>query len=250
MKSVWSRRDFIENVGAIALIVAANRNFAFAQPHGAEAAEWAKDIRLISDRLLNKHITPAQWQYKVSKVYEKINLSDVLRDLDFDAVRAGMDVTRPGGHWNQVFLNGLSNKNNKTKIITKIVGIEKGRAVPPHGHENEVSAFLTLSGKFRTRLWDRAAVNKDSLDIIPAFDSSSVAGQWSSQSEEKTNVHWLTTKSKESFFLSIRLAKIDGTKSGRERILIDPDEAQEIHKGVFRAPILDKKTWWKKYSRV
>jgi len=250
MKYISSRRDFLKNTGTLALIIAADRNLAFGQRYGAEAAEWVKEIRLISDRLLNKNIAPEQWQYQVSKVYDKINLSEVLKNLDFDAVRAGMDVTRPGGRWNQVFINGLSDKNSKTKIITKIVGLEKGRAVPPHGHENEVSAFLTLSGKFRTRLWDRAAVNKDSLDIIPAFDGSSAAGQWSSQSEEKTNVHWLMTESKESFFLSIRLAKIDGTKSGRERILIDPDEAQEIHKGVFRAPILDKKTWWKKYSRV
>ena len=248
MNTILSRRSLLENFGFATLIIAANKNSAFALPLRAEAAEWARSLYRISEQLLNQQISPEQWQNQVSNVYEKTKLKDILIGLDFEAVRAGMDITRPGGHWNQVFIHGLSSSNNKEKVITKIVALEKGRAVPPHGHENEVSAFLTLTGEFRTRLWNRVAVNKDSLDISKAFDGISGPGHWSTQSEEKTNVHWLMAH-RNSFFLSVRLAKIDGTGFGRERILIGPDEAQEIREGIFRAPILDKQTWWEKYSQ-
>jgi hypothetical protein len=250
LNCTFSRRDLLKNTAIVALIIAADKNVACAQSHRGEVAEWAKNIRLASDRLLNREMSPEQWQTHISGIYKKTNFGDLLKSLDFDAVKSGMNVGRPGGHWNQVFVTGLSTKSNKTKIITKIVGIGEGRSVPPHGHENEVSAFLTLSGKFRVKQWDRTAINKDSLDIIPVFDGISVPGQWNSQSEKKTNIHWLLNKTNDSFFLSIRVAKVDGTDSGRERILIDPDEASEIRKGVLRAPIIDRKTWWKKYSRI
>jgi hypothetical protein len=146
--------------------------------------------------------------------------------------------------WLNTLIIGLTEKE---KIHTKIVGLKKDRCIPPHGHENEVSVFLTLQGNFHLRQWDRIAVNPTSLDIKPAFDGLVDTGEWNSQSEQRTNVHWLHATSDEAHLLSVRVGKIDGTALGRSRIPIDPDSALDLGTGIFRAPILDQDTWWKRF---
>src|SRR5690606_19953147 len=100
--------------------------------------EWAKDLEKLSTLLINQKILPEEWQRGINRIYSQTNIGLMLRDLDFEGVKAGMDSSKPGGHWNQIFIEGFTNRSIKTKFITKIVALQKGRSVPPHGHENEV----------------------------------------------------------------------------------------------------------------
>ena len=107
MNSLKSRRNFLENIGVVALIVAGSTNSAFALATRGETTEWANKLRLICEMLLNREISPEQWQDQVSRLYDAISLTDIFEGLDFEAVRAGMDTTRPGGHWNSSFYRWL-----------------------------------------------------------------------------------------------------------------------------------------------
>jgi len=246
---MFDRREFLKTVGTLSLVTIAAQQKAFGLAYRGEGAQWAKDMRALSDKLIDRRISAENWQTGVDKIYSQADFAALLRSIDFAAVREGMTIKDDAGNWLSVFIAGLSQSGDVKQIYTKIVGLKGGRTVPPHGHENEVSVFLTLNGEFRLRQWDRRAVNKDSLDIVPVFDGRSLPGQWSSQSEEKTNIHWLTTESEEAFFLSVRVAKIDGTQGGRTRIPVDPDGAEYLGRGVYRAAIMDNDAWWQKYGR-
>jgi hypothetical protein len=241
-----NRRHFLKSVGSVALWTTAAQQRAFALRFHSEGLEWARELRRMSDQLLLGQITPDSWQQGVSDIYRQTDFAQLLQSLDFEAVRRGMEIRNNSGTWLSIFVDGLSQRTPHT-IHTKIVGMHDGRAVPPHGHENEVSAFLTLDGSFRVRQWDRVALHEGSMDIRAYFDGMSRPGEWNSQSEESSNVHWLIAQSSQAYFLSVRVCRLDGTLGGRDRIPIDPDGAEHLGHGVYRAAIMDSDAWWEKY---
>jgi hypothetical protein len=101
---------------------------------------------------------------------------------------------------------------------------------------------------FRLRQYDRVALGNDSLDIRPVSDGIALPGDWNSQSELKTNVHWLITESAEAFFLSVRVEEVDGKPWGRDRIPIDPDGSESLGSRIYRARIMENDEWWSKYG--
>jgi hypothetical protein len=242
------RRELLKSIGIFSLVSVAFQQRAFSLRHSAEGAEWAKELRRWSDQLLRQEISQERWQLQIGEIYQNLNFTQLLQDLDFEAVRAGMEIRNNSGNWQSVVIDGLTVHSPGRKIHTKIVGIKEARSVPPHGHENEVSAFLILDGRFRLRQYDRVALRNDSLDIRPVSDGITLPGDWNSQSELQTNVHWLITESAEAFFLSVRVEEVDGKPWGRDRIPIDPDGAESLGNGIYRARIMESDEWWSKYG--
>jgi hypothetical protein len=120
-------------------------------------------------------------------------------------------------------------------VITKIAYVQKGRSIPPHGHSNMVSAFLHLSGEFRVRQFDKLADEADALVVRPSTDFVGGAGLWSSISDTRNNVHWLTAKSDDCFLFTTKLIRLEEEKPCRGRINIDVRSAASVGGEAVRA---------------
>jgi quercetin dioxygenase-like cupin family protein len=107
-------------------------------------------------------------------------------------------------------------------LITKIAHIKKGRSIPPHGHSNMVSAFLCISGRFDVRLYDRLEDRDDAMVVRQTTDlKETKPGTWSSISDYRNNVHWLTATTHDSFLFTSKLIRLEKGREFRGRINID-----------------------------
>jgi hypothetical protein len=97
-----------------------------------------------------------------------------------------------------------------------------------------VSAFLHLSGEFRVRQFNKLADEVDALVVRPSTDFVGGAGAWSSISDTRNNVHWLTANSEDCFLFTAKVTKLDEKKPYSPRINVDVRDAKSEGGGTMR----------------
>jgi hypothetical protein len=173
-------------------------------------------------------------------MYEPV---DLLERIDFDSVSRKLTGTEAKGRralFQPVLIDGAapeaaSDPEPARVVITQIAYIPKGCSIPPHGHSNMVSAFLHLSGRFRVRQYDKLADYCDALVIRRSGEAVGGAGQWSSMSDVRNNVHWVTALTDDCYLFSTKVI-LEEAKPYHGRINIDIRAASEVGGGVLRAP--------------
>ena len=232
------RRDFVSAIGASAMfasIGAAQTDF---QTYGFQA--WYDALVKHSEDLKHGKLSALQWQEAVEKVYGNAKGDDIYHALDWGYTKMDMirSVSPERGELFRQF--NLSTNHPVTggprKLITKVAHVQKGRAIPPHGHSNMASAFLVLSGEFEVRQYDKLEDRQDHLVVRQTVhDKRAGEGTWSSISDYKNNVHWLEAKTDDCFILS---SKVVGVEEGRKldgRVNIDLIEAKTLGTDTFLA---------------
>ena len=136
--------------------------------------------------------------------------------------------------------DGPLGKEPKRTILTKIAHVRKGGGIPPHGHSNMVSAFLHLSGEFHVRQYNKIAEEEDALVVQPTTDVVGGPGLWSSISDVRNNVHWLTAKTDDAFLFTTKIIELEEGQAVRGRVNIDIREAVPGTGGMLRAPKISK----------
>ena len=85
------------------------------------------------------------------------------------------------------------------------------------------TAFLILKGNFRGRHYDRLEDEAEHMIIRPTIDRSFAAGEHSTVSDYKDNVHWFTATSEQAFIFNIHVMNVDPDKKNTGRVYIDPN---------------------------
>lgn len=202
-------------------------------------------------------IDPAAWRSGLARLFAELRLPDLLEMIDFDAVSRHMRYVGrlgKGELFHPVLLDGRVPERYEAVepdrvAISKVVYVRKGCSVPPHGHSNMVSAFLHLSGEFRVRQYDRLGDDGDGLVIRPSTDDSRGPGQWTSVTDDRNNVHWLTAESEDCFIFATKLIRLDETKPFCARINLDVRNAIDVGGGAMRAPKISGKVAEMTYGR-
>lgn len=187
-------------------------------------------------------IEPRTWQDGLDRLFVELRLNDLLQRIDFDTVSRHMRLVGRVGRgelFHPVLLDGKVAEPHKPEparvAISKVVHVRKGCSIPPHGHSNMVSAFLHLSGEFQVRQYDRLSDDGDSLVIRPSTDGVRGPGKWTSMSDDRNNVHWLTARSEDCFIFSTKVVRLDETKPFCARINLDVEKAVDVGGGALRA---------------
>jgi hypothetical protein len=103
------------------------------------------------------------------------------------------------------------------------------------------TAFLILKGDMRGRLYDRMKDEKEHILIKPTVDRPFKAGETSSISDDKDNVHWFQALSETAFIFNIHVLEV--RKGGGEstgRVYLDPN-GEKVAGGLIRAKRLEHK---------
>ena len=243
----FSRRDAIK-ISAGSLLAASFLNHASSigcalGPIEDKLESWKKRLHDVSNQLGKGTISGLQWQEEMDRIYGDTPVKDLLAMIQYDDLKQSIlkkDLNGRGEHFLNIGIPGVADevtgKEPGQVLITKLAYIQKGRHIPPHGHSNMVSAFLCVSGDFDVKLYDKIEDNEQEMVVRQTLDQKKASvGTWSSISDYKSNVHWLTATSDNCFLFTCKLIRLETGREMRGRINIDMRDPKQIGSETYRA---------------
>jgi hypothetical protein len=187
-------------------------------------AKWLAELDALGRDVRGQKIKQVEWQKKVEELMTRVDLSDMLKFIDFDKLSASVKLRSRGELSLRAKFPQVEGLPTELVFGHQIFALGKDRSVVPHGHDNMATAFLILKGKFAGKHYDRLADEKDHIIITPTIDRHFTVGQYSTVSDHKDNVHWFKSLDDAGFIFNIHVLNVD-PKSGRRtgRVYIDPN---------------------------
>ncbi len=124
------------------------------------------------------------------------------------------------------------------RVITKLAWVRPGGSIPPHAHLNMVSTFLVLSGAFRVRQFEKVAEGPADMVLRPAMDEVQRPGAWSTVTDGRRNVHWLTALEEGSCLFTTKIIRLRDGAPYAGRIHLDLRAGADRPEGELRVPKL------------
>jgi len=220
---------------------------AFGNETKALAAKWLKDLNELSQDVKGKKFSQVEWQKKVDSLFEQVDLADTLKFLDFEKLTANLQYRDQGELSLKAKLPQVEGLPTSLVFGHQVFALTKGRSVVPHGHNNMATAFLILKGDFRGRHYDRLEDDGQFMIIRPSLDRSFTAGEHSTVSDYKNNVHWFTATSDQAFIFNIHIMNVDPDIKNTGRVYIDPN-GEKLSDNRIRAKRVSSAEVYKLYG--
>lgn len=208
---------------------------------------WVKRLHEICQDLKLKKLPQVIWQQQVESLLAQIELKELLQFIDFERLIKGMEYPDLGVATQPVVFPKLEGLPERTIFVKKIFGMKKGRAIIPHGHSNMASAHLVLRGEFHMRHYEKVDEQKNYLLIRPSIDRVVSAGDCSSISDERDNVHWFIANTDSAFTFDVIMLNLN--EQGYNIQNIDIQDGEHLPNGLIRANKLNVETALKKYGK-
>jgi hypothetical protein len=238
--STTSRREFtreaLRSLTALALIEGLAAHRLFGRDVAPMIDAWFKDLHAISKDVADHRIKDVAFQKALEALYARVDLSALLKSLDFERMAAGVNYPALGARSLPVDFKNVSGLPTELVFGRQIFAMAKGRSVVPHGHDNMATGFIVLRGNLRGRHWDRVEDHADHYVIRPTIDRSFKPGEFSTVSDHKDNVHWFTAETDGAFIFNIHVNHSDaGNPKNPNRVYIDP-LGEKLAGGLVKAP--------------
>jgi hypothetical protein len=241
-----TRRDALK-IGGRSLVATAFLNHVAslsdaANPIEDQLEKWKTRLGEVAKQLGSGKITALQWQEEMDRIYAGTPITDLLKLIKFDDLKQSMlasDLKGRGELFRDIPIPGVVpavNHEPDKVLISKLAYVEKGQHIPPHGHGNMASAFLCVSGDFHVRLFDRLEHDDESMVVRNTVEETKAGvGTWSSISDYRNNVHWLTANSDNCFLFTCKLIRVEDDRKFHGRINIDLRAPKTIGADTYRA---------------
>lgn len=184
------------------------------------ASKWLAELNAMSLDLKGKKLEQVQWMKQVEQLLAKVDLAELLKFIDFDALTKDVKFQDRG----ELSLRPKMPKieGHPTLVYgNQVFALNKDRSVVPHGHDNMATAFLILKGNFHGRHFDRLEDDKTHMIIRPTIDGTFGPGTYSTVTDVKDNVHWFQATTDGSFIFNIHVMSVKPGATGR--VYIDPN---------------------------
>jgi hypothetical protein len=229
-------RQTLQSLTALVLIDGLWTRRLFAGSVGPVVGDWFKELNAISRDVHEHRLKDVEFQQSLERLYQKVNLADLLESLDFDRLAAGATFPAKGAKSLPVDFSHVSGLPMDLAFGRQIFAMGKGRSVVPHGHDNMATGFLVLKGNFRGRLYDRVEDHKDHYVIKATDDKRFTPGDFSTISDHKDNVHWFTSEQEASFIFNIHVVDTNPENPKKpSRVYVDP-MGEKLSGGLIKAP--------------
>jgi hypothetical protein len=251
MHSLGDRREFgkhtLGSLLTFSLLDTVLSNDVLADSVKPIAANWLADLNRMGEDLKGNQLDQIQWQGKVEELFRQINLAEFLSYIDFEKLTAKMKFRDRGEtvfHARFPKVEGLP-----TQLVFghQMFALKKDRSVVPHGHRNMATAFLVLNGQFEGKHYDRLEEYDDHMIVKPTIDRKFSAGDCSTISDHKDNVHWFKATSDQGYIFNIHVLNIDPSLRRSGRVYIDPF-GEQLAGGRIKAPKLNVKEARKRFG--
>ena len=252
-----NRRQSLQSLAMVGLACSFS-DFAFADklPPSLKIEDWLDRLYENAQQLGDKKISGLRWQEAMEVLYGEVPIPELKHRLDFASLQKQiLDSIGPerGELFRRIDLQGdveegADDQENHRSLIIKVAHIKKGRSIPPHGHSNMASAFLCISGEFAVRQYDKIEDSEDNMVLRQTVDDSAAGvGTWSSISDYRNNVHWLTANTDDCYLFTSKLIGLETGRPLHGRINVDVKRAESLGSDTIRAPKISFKEAAERY---
>jgi hypothetical protein len=220
---------------------------AFADAVKPVVQQWFKTLNALGQELRDRKLKDTEFQAKMEELFTKVDLPELLTFIDLNALEAKV---KPPANGALSASFDLSKVEGLGKVLfgKQIFCLKKDRAVVPHGHENMCTGFIVLKGTFQGRHYDRLETKADHYIIKPTIDRPFKAGEVSTVSDHKDNIHWFKCTSDAGFIFNVHFTGYDATiKEPSGRLYLDP-EGEKLAGGLIKAPKMNSGECHKKFG--
>ena len=211
-------------------------------------AQWLKGLHELGSDVKERKLSQIEWQSKTEELMAKVDMNDLLKFIDFEKVTANLKYRDKGERSIRRKLPEVEGLPTKLVFGHQIFALKKGCSVAPHGHNNMCTGFLVMKGSFEGKLYDRLEDTKTHLIIRPSVDRTFKAGEVSTISEHKDNIHWFKATSETAFIFNIHVLDIEQDyRSGGGRTYLDPF-GEKMDNGLIKARRIEHREAYQKFG--
>ena len=238
------RRSLLGFLG-VALVELASGCSSLRRPARICASTWLREIDSACAELRSGAISASQWQFETEAILGGADLTTLLAELDFERVIS--DFRLPDLGVTTKRLSRLESAFPGHLFVAKVFGVQRDRAIIPHGHRNMTSVHLVLSGAFGLRQFDRVSETDSHMVIRQTVDEAAPAGSVSSISDETNNVHWFRATSDRAYTLDFIVPNLAGRPT--EIHNLDPQAGRRISATDLEVPKIEVGEALRKYGK-
>lgn len=202
-----TRRDFSKEVlvtlTGIAFLDTIFQERLFANSVRPIADHWLKELHTMCLDLKKNSISPVEWQQKIDEFHSKLPLEDLLKTIDFEKSIQKLTYPDLGVVTTDPVLPKVDNISEAYSFVGRIFGMQKDRAIIPHGHKNMTSCHRVLQGEFLLKQYDRLKDEGDFIFIKKTIEETGKTGSFSSVSDAKNNIHWLVATTNRAYTFDV-----------------------------------------------
>ncbi len=240
-------RNLLQLISSYTLLESVFYTDAFGKKIKPNVAHWAIRLSEYCADLKREALSLIDWQYKVEALFNEIPLEEIVKFIDFEKLAKGMTLPDLGVKTAWVKFPKLTGLPENTAFVKKIFGMQKDRAIIPHGHSNMASAHLILKGEMHLRHYDKVGLEERHMLIKPTIDKMATIGSSSSISDENNNVHWFIAKTETAYTFDVIM--LDLQEENYNIHNLDIYKQVKLGNGTLRVPMLDVATALKKYGK-
>lgn len=197
--------------------------------------QWLRELSERVRDLRGGRLRDVEFQGHLEALFRRVDLGELTRLIKLDEVERRMTGASITG---EVGLDVLAGLPSQVRFNRRIFVCKKGRSIVPHGHVNMCSGFLIVRGAWRGRHYERLETHEDHCVVMPTIDEAFVAGDMSTVSDHRDNVHWFVAESEAAFIFNVHVAGYDPEIVERPgRLYLDP-HGEALGGGRIRAPRL------------
>lgn len=248
-----TRRSFhqglLTSLAAYGLIETLFRRDAFADSVKPVVNRWLAELNALCKDLKTDHkLKDTEFQTKLEELYRRVDLPELLKRLDLDKVVRETKLPDNGAKSIGIDLTKVEGLPARVAFGKQIFCLKKGRSVVPHGHSNMCTGFIILRGTFEGKHYDKVEAHAKHYLIKPTIDRVFQAGEFSTVSDHKDNIHWFKATSDAGFIFNLHVLGYDpDIKESTGRLYLDP-EGEKVKGGLVLAKKMTSAECHKKYG--
>lgn len=248
-----TRRAFTRNMlGSLltfSLVSTLSKAAVLTAPVSVMIRPWVVDMEQITKAMRAGTISQKAWQASIQQLLAQVELSDLLRAIDFDALRKKIVFRESHESVLEIELRKREGLKADLSFDSFFYAMKKGVSIVPHGHQNMATMHMVLAGEAQAVHYDRVARDGDYLLIKPVSDLLARPGHASTVSDESTNIHWFKTVSDTVFMFNIGVFGINPQQSFTGREYVDPLRGEKAEDGAIRVRRLNQEEAYRIYGR-
>ncbi len=242
-------QSLISSLFTLTLVKSLNQLDTFAGPVKPIVRKWLNDMEEVTVELRKGRVAPVEWQRQIESLLSKVEMSDLLAAIDYD--RIAKAAVFPEDHESAEDIHFAKTKGlpEELSFAPYFYALRKGVAIVPHGHRNMSSMHMMLKGQSQGWQFERVYDENDYLTIKATSDNVLNAGEVTTVSDKRTNIHWFKALTEPVFMFNIGVFGINPAKDFSGRDYIDPLGGEKLKDGLIRARRIELKEAYRLYGK-